>query len=121
LRRRRWWLFKGELYWEDEGYDEQEMKALLLQRLRQKERRLARALDLMEGRETPGRSRRGFIADELRQQVWRRDRGRCVECGLAEDLQYDHIIPVASGGATTLENLQLLCRSCNAAKGASIA
>ncbi|MBL9155796.1 MAG: HNH endonuclease [Verrucomicrobiales bacterium] len=36
------------------------------------------------------------------------------------NLQYDHIKPVARGGGTTVQNLQLLCQSCNQAKGVKI-
>ena len=57
----------------------------------------------------------------MRLAVWERDGGRCTECGTDFDLQYDHVIPVALGGATTAENLQLLCGPCNRRKGAAIA
>ena len=60
------------------------------------------------------------IPDAMRSQVWRRDGGQCVKCGGKANLQLDHIIPVKKGGATTVNNLQLLCRSCNLAKGAKI-
>ena len=60
------------------------------------------------------------ISDAMRSQVWRRDGGQCVKCGGKENLQLDHIIPVKKGGATTVNNLQLLCRSCNLTKGAKI-
>ena len=60
------------------------------------------------------------IPDGMRSQIWRRDGGQCVKCGSKENLQLDHIIPVRKGGATTVNNLQLLCRSCNLAKGAKI-
>ena len=56
----------------------------------------------------------------VRQIVWERDGGRCVRCGAAAELQYDHIIPLARGGADSAENLQLLCASCDRAKGDSI-
>jgi 5-methylcytosine-specific restriction endonuclease McrA len=32
-------------------------------------------------------------------------------------LEADHILPWAKGGLTTWENLQILCRTCNRAKG----
>ena len=57
---------------------------------------------------------------EVRLAVWQRDGGRCIECGSDFDLQYDHVIPFSMGGATTAENLQLLCAGCNRAKGAAL-
>ena len=42
----------------------------------------------------------------------------CVSCGATENLERDHIKPIADGGITTLENIQTLCASCNGVKGA---
>jgi len=56
------------------------------------------------------------IPEAVRNEVWRRDGGCCVQCGSKANLQYDHIIPVSRGGATTAKNLQLLCEPCNRAK-----
>jgi 5-methylcytosine-specific restriction endonuclease McrA len=39
---------------------------------------------------------------------------------LRADNKHDHILPVAHGGATTLQNLQLLCAECNRGKSDSI-
>jgi hypothetical protein len=63
---------------------------------------------------------RASIPSAIRTEVWRRDQGGCVTCGSKENLQFDHIIPVALGGATSAQNLQLLCRQCNLAKSAGI-
>jgi RNase P subunit RPR2 len=60
------------------------------------------------------------IPEAVRAEVWRRDQGRCVNCGSKENLHFDHIIPVSRGGATSAKNLQLLCQSCNFIKGAKI-
>lgn len=61
-------------------------------------------------------SSRSPVPESIRTEVWRRDGGQCVECGSKENLQFDHVIPVSKGGATTTLNLQLLCQPCNGAK-----
>jgi len=60
------------------------------------------------------RSRR--ISESVRHEVWRRDQGRCCQCGSQENLEFDHIIPFSKGGSNTARNLQLLCEVCNAKK-----
>jgi len=42
--------------------------------------------------------------------------GKCVACKTTEDLQVDHIMPVSRGGTNDIDNLQMLCRDCNASK-----
>jgi 5-methylcytosine-specific restriction endonuclease McrA len=53
---------------------------------------------------------------KLREQVIRRD-GCCQMCGTEERLSVDHIVPRTLGGSDSLDNLQVLCSSCNSAKG----
>lgn len=62
-----------------------------------------------------------------------RDNFTCQECGLhpmREDrpwlpdlskLECDHIIPIARGGETSMDNLQTLCKKCNRKKGIKVA
>lgn len=117
--RRTWWMFRDRFYWEDDDLDAEAVHALLLERERKKRRQIDRAVDLMRAGEAEG-PRREPISQEIRRAVFRRDGGRCVRCESAELLQFDHVIPVALGGASTAENLQLLCATCNREKGASL-
>ena len=60
------------------------------------------------------------IPQEVKQRVYQRDGGKCVDCGADQYLEYDHIIPVAKGGNNFDKNIQLLCRACNLAKSDNI-
>ena len=75
---------------------------------------------IFPAREVKENTRREPLPEGVRNEVWRRDGGRCVQCGSQENLEFDHIIPVSQGGANTARNLQLLCEACNRSKGAKI-
>ena len=60
------------------------------------------------------------ISQKVKDLVWNRDGGKCVECGSNENLEFDHIIPHSKGGANTYRNIQLLCEPCNRSKSAKI-
>ena len=51
--------------------------------------------------------------------VTTRDGGKCVRCGWYGGTQRDHRQNRSQGGATTVENLQLLCLPCHTWKGAN--
>lgn len=61
-----------------------------------------------------------YIPQDVRQRVWQRYGGKCVDCGATEYLEFDHIIPVARGGSNSDQNIQILCRKCNLAKSDNI-
>lgn len=60
------------------------------------------------------------IPEHVRNEVWRRDQGRCVDCGSRERLEFDHIVPWSEGGSNTARNVELRCEPCNRKKGAQI-
>lgn len=65
---------------------------------------------------TAREAREGDISDSVRQTVRQRDGYECVRCGRAESetqLEIHHIIPAASGGDHTVDNLATLCRDCH--------
>src|SRR6266849_6868205 len=45
---------------------------------------------------------------------------KCASCGSTEILEIDHIIPISKGGSSGVENLQVLCHSCNRKKSDTI-
>lgn len=56
------------------------------------------------------------IPGNVKRYVWKRDGGKCVQCGNNQKLEYDHIIPLSKGGSNTERNIQLLCEKCNREK-----
>lgn len=59
------------------------------------------------------------VPGSLRYAVLKRAGGRCELCGVSHDeiqIDVDHITPRAKGGSNDADNLQALCRTCNANK-----
>jgi 5-methylcytosine-specific restriction endonuclease McrA len=61
-----------------------------------------------------------YVPAAVRDQVWRRDDGRCAfvgrggrRCHTRHRVQVHHLDPRAKGGAATAENLSLRCRAHN--------
>jgi hypothetical protein len=60
------------------------------------------------------------IPAEVKRAVWTRDAGRCAfvgtngRCTETGFLEFHHVVPYATGGAATLENIELRCAAHNA-------
>ena len=110
-----WWTRSG-LFWADPGMTAADIALLVWDRTRRTAHKLGRLRRIAEHGESATVDRRERIPDDVRAAVWHRDKGRCVNCDIDKDLQFDHVIPVAKGGGNSAENVQLLCGDCNRQK-----
>lgn len=115
-----WWVGDA-FYWDSDGLDAEHVALEVWDRQRRREHRFDRLRTIRAREEEAAAVRRERIPEEVRVLVWARDEGRCVRCGADEDLQFDHVIPVARGGGNAQENIQILCGNCNRLKSDRIA
>ena len=57
--------------------------------------------------------------DKTKTTVYSRQNGICSVCGRhfdIKEMEADHIVPRSKGGRTTIDNCQMLCKSCNRRK-----
>jgi len=118
-----WWTGDA-FYWADDedgeqvallAWDRRRRDSARIERLRKQRAHEGAAV------EEAGGARRERVPPDVRTAVWFRDAGRCVECGAEDDLQFDHVIPLARGGGSASANVQLLCGDCNRLKSDSLA
>ena len=77
-------------------------------------------IDINSGRTGPYERRR-IIPTGVKLEVWKRDNGKCVQCGAEDELHFDHVLPFSKGGTSIkAENVQLLCARHNLAKSDKI-
>jgi hypothetical protein len=88
-------VFKFKLHITDKTIDQKEQRAIELK-------------DIDHNR---------MIPTSVKLEVWKRDKGLCVECGSNNNLHFDHILPYSKGGTSLkAENIQLLCARHNLEK-----
>jgi hypothetical protein len=114
------WKIGDDFYWDTDDLDGKQIELLVWDRSRRLEAKLGRLEKIRVRAEDITTSRRERIPDDVRAFVWDRDQGRCVKCESEDNLQFDHVIPVAKGGGYGVENIQLLCGDCNLLKSDSI-
>jgi hypothetical protein len=110
-----WWRYKDDLFTGRANLSAADVTALAAQMQRGKDKAIERAHAELRGEEAAVHHREP-IPESVRHEVWRRDRGRCVDCGSRERLELDHIVPVSKGGSNTARNIELRCAPCNARK-----
>lgn len=62
-----------------------------------------------------------IIPSEIKKDVWKRDKGRCVICDETTNLHFDHDLPFSKGGTSlSVKNVRLLCMKHNLQKSGKI-
>jgi hypothetical protein len=107
------WVFNGSFLLEDAWAEQIDGRRVFKFRLEITEDRTEDAA----GEHAHELDQTRLIPTPVKLEVWRRDKGRCVSCGSADNLHFDHIIPWSRGGSSLLaENIQLLCAKHNLEK-----
>lgn len=58
-------------------------------------------------------NKRDYIPMATQREVWRKAKSCCEICSSTYALEIDHIRPISLKGGNEIDNLRLLCRSCN--------
>jgi hypothetical protein len=114
------YLYGNNVYRASRAYSLEELKLLIMDLEDKERKKFERLKQKFTIAQEETKRRRERIPENVRIAVWRRDEGKCVECGSKQNLEYDHIIPVSKGGSNTARNIQLLCEKCNREKSDKI-
>lgn len=114
-----WWI-GDEVVFAPDDYTSEMVELEVWDQRRRKDAKFERLRKIRARDEDLTTARREAIPPEVRAFVWERDEGKCVRCGAEDDLQFDHVIPVAKGGGNEIGNVQILCGDCNRLKSDSI-
>ena len=118
---RSWWWYRERFWWDDDGLDAHDVKVFVLDAdlsSRQRAEALRETRATLLGEE-PVEVDDSELSPIVRFAVWCRDRGRCVDCGIADDVGYDEILPPENGGSRTAANVELRCGTCHECRAAN--
>ena len=80
-----------------------------------------KSIDEKVNKKIPDLIHNRIIPSDIKIAVWKRDGGKCVQCGSTDNLHFDHVLPYSKGGTSLkVENIQLLCARHNLMKSAKI-
>lgn len=111
---RSWWWYADRFWWDDDGLPAQDVRIIILDaelRATQQAHELAEARAALLDEKTPPATDES-VSQVVRFAVWCRDRGRCVDCGIAEAVGFDEILPREVGGSRIAANIELRCEAC---------
>jgi len=117
---RQWWWYRDRFWWDEAKLARRQVAAEILES--DLDSSLERHL-FEEARDTTIRGVQPAtagdrIADHVRRAVWRRDAGRCADCGSTVDVRFELVVSaeVAEPGP---DGVELRCRTCSALRAQS--
>ena len=116
LSNKTWWMFKDEFYWEDEQFSVREVAILIIDNIKQRKKRVERAAARINQGNSRLTRRRQPIPDDVKVNVWQRDRGRCVKCGSQEALDSITSSPCPKEGAALHATFSCFVKNATAKK-----
>jgi len=121
------WLRELEQYRHEKGQRKHQQERSQLEQLKNRRTESRSEEELQAKADEPGalatslgQTSQDLIPEAVRNEVWRRDRGRCVICGSKENLAFDLLNSDSEGGSSPARNLHLLCQTCKRSVSASI-
>jgi hypothetical protein len=109
-----WWWYLNRSWWDDGDMRARDVAELVLRRDLQRmleSDALARARSAVLEASTEAHGGPP-VPDSLHLSVWSRYRGRCVECGSDERVNFDRILATSQRGLETARNFELRCQQC---------
>ncbi|MGD9934242.1 MAG: HNH endonuclease [Dehalococcoidia bacterium] len=113
------WSYRGMFLLRDYRYESSGARRVF--------RFVLKAMDDPDGDQMTGPSESLHLAQTrqiptwVKQFVFKRDGGKCVICGSADQIHFDHDLPFSKGGSSAMpENVRVLCARHNLSKGARI-
>ena len=117
---RQWWWYSDRFWWDDTRLSTRELQAAvheadLMAALR---RHLTDVARVSASGSINGDGALGALPDHVRVEVWRRDDGRCVDCGSEEDLGFALVgVSETEPDAPSVDEIELLCKLCSSLRG----
>jgi len=115
------WVFNGYTYEIRGDYSDEQIRLLILEDFDKERRYFEKLKTKFDDTKSDDTShKRPRIPENVRNEVWRRDGGKCIRCGSREKLEYVYIVPISRGGSNTARNIELLCEKHNRSKSNNI-
>lgn len=112
-------LLENNGFWNIDGFINEEEKCFLKYWIKKTKKEIKKEEERRESYKYKRKEACLYTNDsKIRKSIFERDGRICQKCGSTKNLTLDHVSPIRNGVENKLNNLQVLCKSCNSKKGA---